>query len=301
MTLYIAATSFEERCVALPEQMPSAGSSDRVFLIDFTGYENVAPYLFNRARVLSTLREKGYKVVRVQADVGCPLEAFSRIEADLSTSPSGDVLLDISSLPRNYLFGICRLLATTGTPTNVRYYRPLEYGSELSRGVRSVEAIPGFEGDVGPTKETVLAVILGFEGYKALHAWERIGPSSVIALYGDPPYEAAFLAMSKRKNGDFIEQVGEVSEGTLHTYDVLAAKSQLESIYNDVSASEPDSSFILCPLGTKLQSLAAFAFAYNHEAVAVAYVSSLSYYTENYSRGYEPEYTEISLADLIKS
>lgn len=164
-----------------------------------------------------------------------------------------------------------------------------------------MQAIPGFEGDVGPTKETVMAVILGFEGYKALHAWERIGPSSVIALYGDPPYEAAFLAMSKRNNGDFIEQVGEVSEGTLHTYDVLAAKSQLESIYNDVSASEPDSSFILCPLGTKLQSLAAFAFAYNNDSVAVAYVSSLSYYTENYSRGYQPEYTEISLADLLKS
>ena len=152
---------------------------------------------------------------------------------------------------------------------------------------------------MGPTGETVLAVILGFEGYKALHAWERIGPSRVVALFGDPPYEPEFLTRSKDYNSDFVEQAGKVTKRSLHTSDVLTAKSQLQMVYEEVITESPENSFILCPLGTKLQSLAAFGFAYLNEAVAVACVSSLAYYTEEYSRGYQTEYTQVALSDLV--
>lgn len=299
MTLYLTTASFEERCVALPNDLPPAEAADSAVVIDFSGYENVAPYLFNRASMLDAFTQKGYRPMRLDADVTSPLEALRRVEAAISEANSAEVLLDISTLPRIYLFGICRLLAMIGVPTKIRYYRPLDYGSELSRGIGSVQAIPGFEGDVGPTKETVLVVILGFEGYKALHAWERIGPSRVVALYGDPPYEPEFLTRSKNYNSDFIKQANKVREGSLHTFEVVKAKSQLKKLYEEVTAEAPENSFILCPLGTKLQSLAAFAFAYENEAVAVAYVSSLSYYTEEYSRGFQPDFTELSLSDLL--
>ena len=49
----------------------------------------------------------------------------------------------------------------------------------------------------------------------------------------------------------------------------------------------------------KLQSLAAFAVATHYEGVSVVYVSSLSYFSENYSTGYQAEFTEISLQDLL--
>lgn len=301
MTLYVTSASFEDRCVALPNDLPRTRATDHVILIDFSGYENVEPYLFNRRRMVEIFDKKGYSLACVQADLAAPLEALMRVEAAIAEADSAEVLLDISTLPRIYLFSICRLLATIGVPTTIRYYRPLDYGSALSRGIGSFKAIPGFEGEIGPTGETVLAVILGFEGYKALHAWERIGPSRVVALFGDPPYEPEFLTRSKAYNRDFVEQASKVTKCSLHTSDVLTAKSQLQMVYEKVITEAPENSFILCPLGTKLQSLAAFGFAYLNEAVAVAYVSSLTYYTEEYSRGYQREYTQVSLSDLVST
>lgn len=86
----------------------------------------------------------------------------------------------------------------------------------------------------------------------------------------------------------------------LHTSNVIQARDQLQQIYDETKVHSPDSSFIVCPLGTKLQSLASFAFAYRNESVAVAYVSSLAYYTDAYSRGYSPEYKEIDLTELLR-
>lgn len=299
MTLYISSISFEDRCRALPQGLQMPETDDHVLLLDFLGYENVAPYLFNRSEIINNLQGKGYPTQRLMADLSTPIGSLRRIETAISNTNPSDVILDISTLPRNYLFGLCRLLVMTGTPTKIRYYRPNKYGNELSRGIGSVRTMAGFEGDVGPRGETILVVILGFEGYKALHAWERIGPSKVIALFGDPPYKPEFLELSKKYNAEFLEQAGNVKTLSLHTHDVIVAKSQLQAIYEEVTSERPENSFILCPLGTKLQSLAAFSIAYKNQDVAVSYVSSLSYFTDDYSRGHEPDFIEVSLSGLI--
>jgi hypothetical protein len=297
MTGTVMAASFEDRCLALPASLPAAGADHRALVIDFAGYEDVAPYLFNRREMLVTLERKGYNVKRVPAEITRPLEGTEHVRRALTGVD--DVLLDISAMPRNYLFCLCRILADRATPTRIRYYRPKDYGSELSRGVRAVEAVPGFEGDIASTGETVLALILGFEGYKALHAWEKIGPSRTIALFGDPPYEPAFGLISRENNRELIEQAGSVTEIPLHTLDVMSAKAQLNAIYLETKTRDPGVGFIVCPLGTKPQSLAAFALAYEHKDVALAYVSSRSYYTTEYTRGWRDDFLEIPLTDLL--
>ena len=299
MTCIITAASFEERCLALPEFLAQAGPGDRAVLMDFAGYEDVAPYLFNRCEMLAMLERKGYRVDRRSVEITRPLdgmEQLGRVITDVD-----NVLLDISAMPRNYLFCICHVLAERATPTRIRYYRPKEYGNELSRGVRAIEAVPGFEGDVGSTGETVLAIILGFEGYKALHAWERIGPTRTIALLGEPPYEPAFSQISRDKNRELIEQAANVREMPLPTLDVMSAKAQLETVYAEAKRNDPGVGFILCPLGTKPQSLAAFALAYEHKDIALAYVSSRSYYSAEYSHGWRDDFMEISLSELLES
>jgi len=145
----------------------------------------------------------------------------------------------------------------------------------------------------------ILGIILGFEGYKALHAWESVGPNRTIAFLGDPPYEPEFLETSKTKNKELLYETPEVSITSMHTHEVLTARDQLQEVYDGTIGSREPVSFVLCPLGTKPQSLAAFAFAHKNKQVAVAYVSSLTYYPENYSHGWDNNCLEISLADLL--
>ena len=303
MTLYITSVSFEDRCLALLRdlaQEEERGEERHIAVLDFRGYEAVDPYLVNRAQFMRDAAEIGCGVDVVDAAPSCPLEGRARLEEIVKEVGARRVVVDISTLPRNHLFGICRLLCEAGGSTTLRYYKPEAYGGQLSRGVRRVEPMPGFEGKGVGDGSLTLVLILGFEGYKSLYAWEQLGPSRTIALLGDPPYRAEFLDMARRRNGELFRQMGGRGEvGRLHTFDVGVAYGELEGLYRRLVDEDPGVEIAVCPLGTKPQTVAAFALGYNHLDVGVAYVSSLMYYTGDYSRGFVREYVEVSLDALV--
>ena len=298
MTLYIVATSFEERSRAILNDLGPNSYDDAVLVIDFLGYENVGPYLYNRNRIMATLEKLEFLPKKVEVEVARPLAALDVIRAAISQLRPEQITLDISVLPKTYLFGLCRLLLSMGIDTKLRYYKPSKYGKFLSRGIGTVSSISGFEGEITTTGELYLAIVLGFEGYKALHVWESIGPTKCTALVGTPPYRDEFLAYSKESNKDLLGLVEGTQFVDLHTFDVQVAISQLKEVHDRSRAASRDSSFVLCPLGTKLQSLACFGLAYCNPEITVATVSSLTYYSGEYSWGIDPEYTEIALSDI---
>lgn len=226
------------------------------------------------------------------------MDALARIANVIDNVAPSSISLDISVLPKTYLFGICRLLLSSGVATQVRYYKPSIYGRSLSRGIGSVNAISGFDGDISSTGEIFLAIVLGFEGYKALHVWESIGPTKCAALLGTPPYRDEFLEYSKKSNEDLLGVVDGMEFGEVHTFDVQLAIEQLTDVFRQAKTYGPNMSFVLCPLGTKLQSLACFGLAYNNPEITIANVSSLIYYSEDYSSGVDRCYTELSLQNV---
>ena len=301
MTLYITSASFEDRCLALVADLAKSVKEERrIIVLDFRGYENVDPYLANRSRLVRAVECMGQQAITVSVSVRAPLEGEARLIGVITELKPARVVVDVSTLPRSYLFTVCRLLCELGLDTTVRYYRPEVYGRQLSRGVRGVHAVPNFEGAAVGSGNTALVVILGFEGYKALYAWEELGASRTIALLGDPPYRGEFLETAKRQNSEFFRRLGDRYErGLLHTFTIDVAHKQLLALYARLKEEDENVEITLCPLGTKPQSVAAFAFAYKHPEVAVAYVSSLMYYTGDYSRGFDPDYVEVTLESLI--
>lgn len=299
MKLFVVAVSFEERCRAVLGDVVERSPDEEILVIDFLGYENIGPYLYNRNTMLTELKNKGFTPKRIAVQIAKPLDAISRIQTAIEKVDPENVTLDISVLPKTYLFGLCRLLLSMGIETQLRYYKPTDYGKFLSRGVGSVSSISGFEGEVTTTGELNLAIVLGFEGYKALHVWESVGPTKCTALAGKPPFREEFLAYSLKSNADLLGAVEGIQFADLHTFDVQLAIGQLKAVYCEAKRSSQDSSFVLCPLGTKLQSLACFGLAYCKPDIAVVTVSSLIYYSGEYSWGIDPAYTEIALGDVV--
>ena len=301
MTLYITSVSFEDRCLALAYDIAASDETEKqVVVLDFSGYDNVDPYLVNRAGVLQSLDRARCSVRTLHVSLASPLDGKRRLEGLINEACPARVVLDISTLPRNYLFTICRLLAESKLNTTIRYYKPEMYGRQLSRGVRRVQAIPGFEGDAVGVGATILLLILGFEGYKSVFAWEQIGASKTVALIGNPPYRQDFLEIAQCNNSELLDRLGNRADvRQLHTFDVVVAHDQLLKVYEELLRQHENVEVTICPLGTKPQSLAVFAFAYHHPKVSVAYVSSLMYYTGNYSRGFNKDYVEVSLQSLL--
>ena len=214
-------------------------------------------------------------------NLNSPLAGKRRLEEELKEARPLKVVLDISTLPRNYLFTICHLLADSEINTTIRYYKPEMYGSQLSRGVCSVQAIPGFEGDGVGFGATILVLILGFEGYKSVYAWEQLGASKTIALIGDPPYRQEFLEIAQRNNSELLDKLGNRADRRqLHTFDVVTAHKQLLQIYEELQEKYENAEVTICPLGTKPQSLAAFAFAHHTSQGSLSPTYRLSHTTQ---------------------
>lgn len=300
MTLYITSLSFEDRCLALTQALGEDEGQCGMVALDFAGYESVDPYLINRAALIRRMAGLAIPLEVVGVELGSPLQGERALGKVVGEMAPRNVVLDVSTLPRSYLFGICRMLCDLEIETTVRYYKPRTYGGQLSRGVGRVQTVPGFEGARGLPGDSVLVVILGFEGYKALYAWEELGGGETILLVGDPPYRPSFLKTARRNNEELIRRVSERGrvEG-LHTFDIPKAYGQLTRIYEELRGRRGTVEMTVCPLGTKPQSVAAFALAYRRPEVAIACVSSLMYYTGDYSRGYQAEYVEISLQELV--
>ncbi len=297
--IYISSVSFEDRCRALPESLAPAQESDCFVLFDFDGYEDVAPYIFNRFEMKKAIKARGYEQVSIEANIYCPLEALKKLKAFLLVAGPSEIIFDVSTFPRNFLFGIAHFLSNLGVQTRILYYRPLTYGDQLSRGVRSIQAVPGFDGNVNPNGEVTVIFVLGYEGYKAVHAWEQIGPNRAVVLLGDPPFEREFLATSRQHNEEFLRQVEGHEEHPLHTFDPFKARRQLDRIYAGLLEESPEASVIICALGTKLQSLAVLSFVLNNPKVAIAYVSSEAYYCEDYSKGFQETPVDLNLREVV--
>ena len=301
MTLYITSVSFEDRCLALACDIGESDDTEKqAVVLDFNGYDNVDPYLANRESLRKTLENAECSTTTLPVNLNSPLAGKRQLEKALNDACPSKVVLDISTLPRVYLFTFCHVLADLGIETTVRYYKPETYGSQLSRGVRGVQAIPGFEGDGVGFGATILVLILGFEGYKSIYAWEQLGASKTIALIGNPPYRQKFLEIAEQNNSELLVRLGDRADlRQLHTFDVVTAYKQLLQIYDELQKKYENAEVTICPLGTKPQSLAAFAFAYRRARVAVTYVSSLTYYTGDYSKGFNRKYSEVSLQSLL--
>ena len=142
--LYLTSISFEDRCLALLRDLAPNNAHGQALILDFLGYENVSPYIFNKREALNILEQKGYIVHILYVELSRPLQALLTIESALSRLNVRAVTFDISTMPRNYLLGICKLLSSIGLPTTIRYYRPSDYGAEQSRGIGGVGPIPGF-------------------------------------------------------------------------------------------------------------------------------------------------------------
>ena len=132
-------------------------------------------------------------------------------------------------------------------------------------------------------------MILGFEGNKSEYVWETLSPKETIALIGDPPYDPSFVEEARKRNRFLLEmRRTDVIEDRIHTSDLEAIFTKLERLYLEYSKKaqvEDNTNVLVCPLGTKPQSLATYLFAKKYPQVPIIYVSSAYYFTEKYSRG----------------
>lgn len=175
------------------------------------------------------------------------------ISVDISTMSRYLLLVFLRSLYENHLLEKTKLLYTEPVKYVISNNRP------LSLGTKEIETIPTFEGIHHPRHNTLLVLLLGFEGDRSFALWEKIEPDKCILLYPYPAYNRDWEGKTKELNLALVNAVGDDKYIRLDSKDPLAVMSKLEETINKI---DPTGlmNCIIAPLGTKPQAVGTFLY-----------------------------------------
>lgn len=201
------------------------------------------------------------------------------------------IVIDISVLTKRHLLLLLRWLDDCGRWEDlwIIYSEPEEYEIEgflpLSFGVSSVQQLAGFSSTPNPSRPLHAVMFLGYEGDRAFATYELLQPKKTTVIIPDPPFNPAWTGRTESLNANLLSTIGQYSMARADSLDPESSLAVLTHVLGDPSA-RSEFSRVLCPLGTKPQTVG--AYLYVRDAVdppAMIYSRALRHNHSYYSRG----------------
>jgi hypothetical protein len=281
----VAVPSYEDRFLTSLDRACEALKPTKVTFLLFTNYleplseeidlEAAALLQANYAEAQCRLRARGveFDVLENKLD---DLTSFASMVQNMSWQFTA---VDISTMPRSYILTILRFAQPALETIVYTQGKNLREGEDaFTVGIRDVVTLPGFEGRVGH-RPTLLVISIGYEGARAYSLFRRYEPTVTVACLGDPGTENNerdhILQTVRRNNGSLLDTDG-VWVCPFAASDPQAfAQEALKRIDTAVQHLEQLQGFpadvVLCPLGTKPQTLGLFSVWCERPHYQVAY------------------------------
>lgn len=200
------------------------------------------------------------------------------------------IVLDISVLTRRHLLMMLRWLDDRDLwdRLTVVYSEPADYVVSrhipLSFGLMTLQEIPGFSACSDLSRPVHLMMFLGYEGDRALAVYEQTQPMKTTLVIPHPPYQATWKGRTEEFNRDLLALVGEDAIVKGDPVDPDATHAILTTVLGaDRTA---DEARIVCPLGTKPQTLGTYSFTRQcSDPPAIIYASPLRHNHTFFSDG----------------
>lgn len=205
------------------------------------------------------------------------------------------VIVDASVFPKDRLWMVLDYFKRTNSGGNlfVAYTEPLQYSTEigadgwLSKGVKRLIRVPGFNGHQNPSKRALLVLIVGHEKERMQITIKNLEPHKVVLVgqgwqqHGDatPHFPQLIGKQLGMENAGLVDLTGSIEVGSR---DYRATCFAIQSIYEKY---KDEYNIIVAGNGTKLQSLGALLACQNNRSLAAVYAEPQVYNARNYSIG----------------
>jgi len=201
------------------------------------------------------------------------------------------IVLDISVFTKRHLLMVLRWLDDAGLwdRLTVVYSEPEDYDVSLyvplSFGLSSLHQIPGFSACPDLSRPVHLVLFLGYEGDRALAVYEHVQPMKATLVVPHPPYKPSWTGRTEIFNADLLAVVGEGRVERVDSIDPGATHAALVGILGEGQRRD-EHSRIVCPLGTKPQTLGVYSYVREcSDPPAVVYASPLRHNHDFFSHG----------------
>ena len=290
----LSCSSHEDRCRGLLNFL-DGWSPEEVLLFRYSGPNSRRDR--NHATMEASFGRIGAGVVELPFDESEAASSFGRTASQvgrrLARYPSSSLLIDISVLTKRHLLMLLQWADDQGLWDRLHlvYTEPGDYVVSdhipLSYGLASLQQVPGFPACPDLSRPVHLVVFLGFEGDRALAAYEHTQPMKTTLAIPTPPYRPSWAGRTEAFNRDLLALVGTDAVLAVDPLDPDAATQALMETLG--SARRNEFAGVVCPLGTKPQTLGVYEYARAaDDPPALLYASPLRHNSHFYSDGVGP-------------
>ncbi|MDK9726305.1 MAG: DUF6293 family protein [Sterolibacteriaceae bacterium MAG5] len=201
-----------------------------------------------------------------------------------------NIVVDASVFPKDRLWVLLDYLhrVNSGASLYVLYTEPSSYDTEtpnlgwLSKGVKRLVSIPGFNGRQNSSRKTLLVVIVGHEQERMQITIRNTEPSKVLLIgqgteqyRDDAPRLSDFIV--GRLGQDYAHVIDFGEKYVAGSRDYLAVRDAIREIYN---RHKDAFNIIVAANSTKLQSIGALMACREHRAINAIYAEPQLYNSE---------------------
>lgn len=264
--VFICCGSPEERCKGTIMKLSSNYKANVVFLLRYTDHESKRREE-NIKEMKERLKNVG-EIVEVFVDEDKPLPLLTNIIQNIERYASEPgkprITIDISTIIKWHLLILFKALDLKYPQKELRilYTEPKDYITDLfqplSFGINRIFPIPTYSGDYDFSKDSLLVLLLGYEGDRALALFEEIDPVDCLLLIPKPAYHKEWEGRTEEMNKGIINIVGKSKIKHIDSRNPALVAYQLYEILSSSIYSKYN--HIISPLGTKPQTLGLYLY-----------------------------------------
>ena len=308
--VFICCASYEDRCRSIadvinPESIKHALIAENKNLTFYVGTN--AKYLRNKF---------GESTVDVALDSTDPIKTADNLNRALIESIRDEsavcYLVDVTTFTHEGLLILLRLLRhylqqpkeVTLIYTGAKEYNPGKSVKDiwLSKGVDSIRSVLGYPGEILPSKENHLLILVGFEVERASKLIESFEPDIITLGHGKrgtetgPGHHKTNEYFAKLLSQTIAKYGGSVKDFEFSCNDPYATKQALLEHFKTL----PDYNHIIAPMNTKPSTIGSALVAIEDEKIQLCYAQASQYNFDNYSSPSDSCYV-LNFFDLFQS
>ncbi len=212
-----------------------------------------------------------------------------------SLNRADDIAIDITTFNRGRMIYLLNfiLMERGNKPLYLFYTEPEKYGTEkngkrgawLTKGVKNIVSVPGFQGDKQENRESLLVLLLGYDSERAVNDIEAVNPDKIVVLSQgtlkcrrglQEVYLKSYSTVLERYADRIVNILTVPPYGWEAVYDVL---TRIYALYKN----QFNMSAILH--GTKMQVFGAVTFCQKNPNIELIYVEPEKYNCEAFTQG----------------
>lgn len=217
--------------------------------------------------------------LRSTESVACWKKMFGYVDSHVAADD--DVVVDISTMPRDVIWSLFWMLERKGVVIKYVYHSPSEYGSDwLSRDPRPPRMIYKLSGEVLPSEDTVLLIILGYDVRRAMRLIRWYDPNRLVLGVQSGNNFVRNQDMMRKQ----LTQFGSLGDSKVFAVDAFSEDSGRAAIQDALCDVGGDENVILSSLGSKLTAVSLYEIQRNEPRFGLSYTPA-NEFSDNYSVG----------------